>query len=86
VDGKWAYVYSTRGDTARVAMSRLAKGQARASLYNPRDGTWYADGGEDGTQRPFETGIASGAGAPDYYFYPPGRPADGNDWVLVVEV
>ena len=85
-EGKWAYIYSTRGEPMRVVMHRLTNGQAQAFWYNPRNGLWHVDGVEVDNQSAFETGIASGTGASDYYFYPPESPADGNDWVLVLEV
>jgi hypothetical protein len=85
-DGAWAFVYSTRGEVVRVRVSRLAAGQARAFWYNPRSGAWHGDGDDQETMRPFAAAIPSGPGAPDRYFDPPGAPADGNDWVLVLEV
>lgn len=71
VDGKWAYIYSTRGDAVRVIMSRLAPGTANASWYNPRNGLWLAGANETETQEYFETGISSGDGAEDHFFTPP---------------
>ena len=67
-------------------MSKLADGHADASWYNPRNGQWHNDGADRAQKRAFEMDIPSGEGALDRYFAPPGEPADGNDWVLVLEV
>lgn len=85
-DGTWAFVYSTRGEVVRVLMSKLADGRANGFWYNPRNGQWHCDGADRAEKRAFETGIPSGTGAPDHHFDPPGDRADGNDWVLVIEV
>ena len=85
-NGRWAYIYSTRGATVGVYMSRLAEGHANAFWYNPRNGLWHVAGNENETKRPFMTEIPSGIKAPVSYFNPPGDPADGNDWVLVLEL
>jgi hypothetical protein len=89
-DGAWAFVYSTRGEVVRVHMCQLAAGQARCFWYNPRNGTWHGDGADHKARQPLASGvpagIPSGPGAPDRYFHPPGEPADGNDWVLVLEI
>jgi hypothetical protein len=66
-------------------MHRLADGEMSATWYNPRSGLWHKDGEEHKTLQPFATKIPSGRDAPDRYFNPPGEPADGNDWVLVLE-
>ena len=76
-DGSWAFLYSTRGEVIRVAMSRLAGGQMNATWYDPRTG--------GRGPAPDRAAIPSGPGAPDRYFAPPGQPADANDWVLVLE-
>jgi len=85
-DGSWAFVYTTRGETMRIAMSRLADGKANAFWYNPRNGQWNYEGSDHEAKQPFETGIPAGTDAPDYHFYPPGERTDGNDWVLALEV
>ena len=74
------------GEPARVRMSKLADGRANASWYNPRSGQWRSDDADRAEKRAFGTGIPSGRGAPDYHFDPPGEPADGSDWVLLLEV
>jgi len=84
--GSWAFVYSTRGAVMRVRMHRLADGEARAYWYNPRTGRWHREGVEHEAMTPFTTGIPSGVGATDHHFSPPGGRADGNDWVLMIEV
>jgi hypothetical protein len=86
-NGLWAFLYSTRGEVIYVCTSRLAAGQASAFWYNPRSGEWHAGDAVLATAKsPFLSGIPAGPGAPDRYFNPPGEPADGNDWVLVIEV
>lgn len=83
---QWAYVYSSRGEVIGLYMDKLAPGQAAAYWYNPRSGLWHVDGHESEQAAPFVTAIRSGVDAPVQYFFPPGTPADGNDWVCVVEV
>ncbi len=85
-DGRWAYIYTSRGEVIGLFMNKLADGHAAAYWYNPRNGLWHVAGHEDERQAPFATTIASGVGAPLHYFFPPGAPTDGNDWVLVLEV
>jgi hypothetical protein len=53
--------------------------------YNPRNGGWRYDNADHITPQPFATSVPSGKDAPDRYFRPPGEPADGSDWVLVLE-
>jgi hypothetical protein len=84
--GRWAMVYSTRGEPFRAVLSRLAAGQAAAAWYNPRTGRWRAGEAETEAKAPFAEGIPCGPGAPDRYFHPPDAPADGNDWVLLLDV
>lgn len=84
-DGSWAFVYSTWGSLIGVNMDRLKKGEAKAYWYNPRNGKWHAEGADNERKIPFLSGIPSGKGAPGHYFDPPGKPGDGNDWVLVLE-
>lgn len=85
-DGSWVFVYSTRGEVIRVLMDKLARGRASGFWYNPRSGQWHCDGAARAERRAFAAGIPSGAGAPDRHYNPPGEPADGNDWVLVLEI
>ncbi len=85
-DGKWAFIYASWGSLIRVKMDRLADGLASAYWYNPRNGLWHAEGKETRGKKPFESGINSGQEALPKYFDPPGKPGDGNDWVLVLEV
>lgn len=86
VDHQWAYIYSSRGEVIGLLMNKLADGQVAAHWYNPRTGLWHVEGKEFAAKSAFVTTIPSGAGAPVHYFWPPGTPADGNDWVLVLEV
>jgi hypothetical protein len=70
----------------RMVLRKLADGKASAFWYNPRNGTWRVDGNDSPAQCAFETDIPCGPGSPDRYFFPPGKPAEDNDWVLVLEV
>jgi hypothetical protein len=86
-NARWAWVYTTLGRPIGVHMTKLAAGRAAASWYNPRSGLWRdGEGGESATPRPFAEDIPSGPGAPRRYFVPPGAPAEGNDWVLALEL
>ncbi len=85
-DGSWAFVYTTRGSLIRVNMDRLAPGKAMAYWFNPSNGKWRKDAKDMPTQEPFRTDIPSGPNTTAEYFDPPGKAADGNDWVLVLEV
>jgi hypothetical protein len=85
-DGTWALVYSTRGEAIRLHMNLLAAGQANGFWYNPRNGQWRCAGVDREDPQAFVANVPSGPGAPDRYFHPPGEPADGNDWVLAIEV
>ena len=86
VDGAWAMVYSTKGWPVRVHMRRLARGQARAFWYDPRTGMRRVGEDELVEKTPFAANIPSGPDAPDHHFNPPGEWAEGNDWVLLLEV
>ena len=84
--GTWAFVYSTRGSLVRVMMNCLAAGQAQAYWYNPRNGRWRVGASDTDEKTPFRSDIPSGPEAAPQYFDPPGKSADANDWVLVLEV
>lgn len=86
VNRRWAYVYSSRGEVIGVLMDKLAAGHAAAFWFNPRNGLWHVNDSEQTVQHPFAPAIASGPGAAPHYFFPPGAPADGNDWVLVLTI
>jgi hypothetical protein len=86
VAGRWAYIYSTRGEPIGVLMHKLAAGHANAHWYDPRTGQWHVAGRAHPMPQPFATDLPTGLSAASHYFYPPGTPADGNDWVLVLEV
>jgi hypothetical protein len=68
---KFAMAYTYTGRNFKVDMSKLAFKVTRASWYNPSKG--------EGTS--FE--ISSEKAIRE--FNPPGEPADGNDWVLILE-
>jgi hypothetical protein len=66
-----AVVYAPTGNDVSVRMDRLA-GFVRATRFDPRDGT--------------STSIGVFTNRGTMTFDPPGSPAVGNDWVLVLEV
>ena len=85
-DGSWAFIYSTWGSLVRVNMDRLKKGHGSAYWFNPRNGKWHVKESDSDQKTAFQNSIPSGGGAVEQYFDPPGKPGDGNDWVLVLEI
>ncbi|MCF6286453.1 MAG: hypothetical protein L3K26_14860, partial [Candidatus Hydrogenedentes bacterium] len=83
--GDYAMIYSANGRNIRVKMDRLSALRMNAFWFNPRNGTWQIDDKNFADQRPFMEHVPSGAAAPIREFDPPGSPADGNDWVLVLK-
>ncbi|HXD78426.1 MAG TPA: DUF4038 domain-containing protein [Puia sp.] len=67
----YAFFYTYTGRTLTVSAAPLHSDQVTASWFNPRDGSWKAIGQYSGRKL--------------LRFDPPGRPAPGNDWVLVVD-
>lgn len=69
--GKYALVYVPDGHNVTVDMDKISGSSVDASWYNPQDGTYAPIGNfsNRGSQQ----------------FDPPGTPAEGNDWVLVLE-
>lgn len=67
----YAYVYTYTGRNMNIALGKITGKLVHASWYNPRSGEYTQIGDFDnkGTRE----------------FNPPGEPADGNDWVLVLE-
>jgi hypothetical protein len=67
----YAFLYTYTGKPFEVRMGVIAGRKVRASWYDPRNGGARAVGtfSNKGTRR----------------FTPPGEPAPGNDWVLVLE-
>jgi len=84
-DRSWVWCYSTRGYPMRLNLERLTPGRFTAAWFDPRNGRWYRAGRHYDQAAPFEAPIAVGPGIGARWFQPPGRPADGNDWVLVIE-
>jgi hypothetical protein len=80
-EGDYALIYSANGRDIAVDMSRLSGTRTAAYWFNPRSGLWRHDSIETVVATPFAT-VASGPGASDHVFDPPGFPGDGNDWVL----
>ncbi len=67
----YAFVYSYSGRPFRLRMGAISGKGAVATWYSPRDGS----------TRPIETYPNRG----ELEFTPPGRPAEGNDWVLILD-
>jgi hypothetical protein len=67
----YAMVYTYTGRTFSINMDKVAGGNGKVYWYNPRSG----ERTPAGAMQP--TGIAT--------FNPPGEPAPGNDWVLVID-
>ncbi|MBS1660463.1 MAG: glycoside hydrolase family 140 protein [Bacteroidetes bacterium] len=67
----YAFIYTYTGRSLKVNPSVLGAVQLEASWYNPKDGS---------SQR---IGVLPGKGM--LSFDPPGTPAPGNDWVLVLD-
>lgn len=82
--GDYAMIYSANGRSMRIRMSRLRPPAVDAHWFNPRNGRWHVEGVESVERAPFARGIATGAGAPDREFDPPGTAGPGHDWVLVL--
>lgn len=84
-DGRVAMCYTASGRPVRVRMDRLAAGKFFAWWFNPREGTWHADGNETVARRFFARDIASGPGATVQEFAPPTNGAE-QDWVLILSL
>jgi len=67
----YAFLYTYTGRSFGVVMARIEGSKVKATWYNPRDG------------HSTETGTIDNAGVAT--FDPPGQPADGNDWVLILD-
>ena len=82
--GRYAFVYSASGRPITVRMSRLSGKTMDAYWYDPSTGKWRLEQNATEVPKAFRKGIASGTGARDQTFDPPGSESDGNDWVLVL--
>ena len=71
-----AMIYSANGRNVSVKMSELANEPMRARWFDPRSGAYTL----------ISTNIQSGTGAPIHEFDPPGSTANGNDYVLVLDL
>jgi hypothetical protein len=67
----YAFVYTCNGRNIQLVMGKIAGATVKAAWYDPRTGTSTAAG-----EYP-NKGIIE--------FNPPGKPANGNDWVLVLD-
>ena len=67
----YAMVYSFTGRPFELGLRAISGESQRARWYSPRDGSAQTAGvvANSGTRR----------------FAPPGQPADGHDWMLVVD-
>jgi Putative collagen-binding domain of a collagenase len=83
--GDYAMIYSANGRNIRVKMNRLTAPSMNAFWFNPRNGKWRIKDRDFTDCRPFLKNIPSGPTAPIREFDPPGKVADGNDWVLVLK-
>lgn len=68
---KYAFVYTYTGRSMDINTSLLPGTKVKASWYNPRNGNI--------------TVIGTFAGSKNTKFNPPGEPANGNDWVLIID-
>jgi len=82
--GDYAMIYSANGRNIRVKMNRLSASLMNAFWFNPRNGKWRIKNRDFTDCRPFVKNIPSGPTAPIREFDPPGKVADGNDWVLIL--
>jgi hypothetical protein len=67
----YAFIYTYTGRNIHVQMGKISGDKIKASWYKPKDGTTIKIGD-------FEN-------KGTHEFDPPGKPADGNDWVLVLD-
>jgi hypothetical protein len=82
--GDYAMIYSANGRDIRIRMDRLAAPAMDAYWFDPRTGNWRTGKRLAADPAPFQQRVPSGPGTPARVFDPPGKPADGNDWVLVL--
>jgi hypothetical protein len=69
-DGSWALVYTPRGAAISANMSCLPAPHYSAQWFDPRTGSFQSLGNLPSRAR--------------HRFDPPGEPARGNDWVLML--
>jgi hypothetical protein len=67
----YAFVYTYTGREMSINPEKLAGSKIKASWFNPRNGQ--------------VTAIGTMAKAKTLKFNPPGRKANGNDWVLILD-
>jgi hypothetical protein len=67
----YAFIYTYNGRNIPVQMGKIAGAKVKASWYKPTDGTTIAIGEFENTGT--------------HEFNPPGEPAHGNDWVLILD-
>jgi len=79
-DNSYVFVYTTKGYSFTVDMTKVSGSAANAWWYNPRNGKCYDANGSE-TTSPFGQYATSGART----FDPPGGTGDDMDWVLVLD-
>ncbi|MBN1674120.1 MAG: DUF4038 domain-containing protein [Kiritimatiellae bacterium] len=79
-DKSYVFVYTTKGYTFTVDMTKISGSTANAWWYSPRDGKCY-DANGSVTASPFAQYAAAGTRT----FDPPGASGDDRDWVLVLD-
>jgi hypothetical protein len=67
----YAFIYTYTGRIMNIAMGKIEGVKVKASWFNPRNGEWK------------EIGEYENSGIQE--FIPPGKPMNGNDWVLVLD-
>lgn len=67
----YVMVYTYNGNIFQLNMGKIAGTKVKASWYDPRSGKTRSVGNIP------NTGVQA--------FHPPGKPADGNDWVLILD-
>jgi len=67
----YAMIYTYTGRNIPVQMGKIAGAKVKASWYKPADGT--------------STEIGEFENTGTHEFDPPGEPANGNDWVLILD-
>jgi len=67
----YAFIYTYNGRNIKIVMGRITGAKVKASWYNPRNGS-ATPAGEFPNKGILE-------------FNPPGQPANGNDWVLILD-
>jgi len=76
----YAFIYTTKGESFTIDMSKISENEVNAWWYNPRDGKCYGTSGDQITS-PFDCCVASGTRT----FDPPAGTGEDMDWCLVLD-